>query len=213
MDEIMKLLSSDQGKQLVSGISSQLGIKPQDASSGLGAAMPLILGAMKNNTSSAVGSQSLLGALGDSRHSSGGLLENLSSILGGDSIDPDILADGAKILGHVFGGQEHHAAGAVSKASGLNMDSVMSLMKVAAPFIMSYLGQKTTQAGIKDETGIGDLLGGLLGSQGSDMASMASLIQGFEDNDSSVDDIASALSKGMGGSKGSLGSLLDGLLK
>ena len=213
MDEIMNLLSSDQGKQLVSGVSSQMGMKPQEASSALGAALPLILGAMKNNASSEAGTQSLLGALGNSRHSSGSLLENMSSILGGDSIDSDTIADGAKILGHVFGGQENNAAGAVSKASGLNMDSAMNLLKIAAPFIMGYLGQRTSQAGIQDQSGIDDLLGSLLGSQGADMQSMASLIQGFDNNDSSVEDIASALSKGLGGSKGGLGGLLGGLLK
>ncbi len=213
MDEIMKLLSSDQGKQLVSGVSSQMGMKPQDATSALGAAMPLILGAMKNNASSEAGTQNLLGALGDSRHSSGSLLENIGSILGGDSIDADTIAEGGKILGHVFGGQENNAAGAVSKASGLNMDSAMNLLKIAAPFIMSYLGQRTSKAGVQDQAGIDDLLGGLLGSQGSDIQSMASQIQGFDNNDSSIEDIADALSQSLGGSKGGLGGLLGGLLK
>jgi hypothetical protein len=78
---------------------------------------------------------------------------------------------------------------------------------------MSYLGQRTSQAGIQDQSGIDDLLGGLLGSQGSDMQSMASLIQGFDNNDSSIDDIADALSKGLGDSKGGLGDLLGGFLK
>ncbi|MGA9269821.1 MAG: DUF937 domain-containing protein [Lutimonas sp.] len=209
----MKLLSSDQGKQLVSGVSSQMGMKPQDATSALGAAMPLILGAMKNNASSEAGTQNLLGALGDSRHSSGSLLENIGSILGGDSIDADTIAEGGKILGHVFGGQENNAAGAVSKASGLNMDSAMNLLKIAAPFIMSYLGQRTSKAGVQDQAGIDDLLGGLLGSQGSDIQSMASQIQGFDNNDSSIEDIADALSQSLGGSKGGLGGLLGGLLK
>ena len=168
---------------------------------------------MKNNASSEAGTQSLLGALANSKHSSGSLLENMSSILGGDSIDADTIADGGKILGHVFGGQENNAAGAVSKASGLNMDSAMNLLKIAAPFIMSYLGRQSSQAGISDQAGIDSLLGGLLGSQGADMQSMASLIQGFDSNDSSVEDIASALSKGMGGTKGGLGGLLSGFLK
>jgi len=44
------------------------------------------------------------------------------------------------------------------------------------------------------------------------MQSMASLIQGFDGNDSSVDDIAGMLTGGSG-SGGGLGSLLGGFLK
>ena len=56
------------------------------------------------------------------------------------------------------------------------------------------------------------MLGGLLGSQGGNMQSMASLIQGFDSNDSSLDDIAGALSGGLG-SNNDIGSMLKGFLK
>ena len=92
------------------------------------------------------------------------------------------------------------------------MNSAMNMLKVAAPFIMSYLGKKTKENNVSESGGLGDLLGGLLGSQGGSMASMASLIQGFDGNDSSIDDIAGMLG---GGSKssGGLGGLLNDFLK
>lgn len=212
MDEILDLLNSDLGKQFVSGTSTQLDLDEKSATGALSSALPLILGAMKNNAASDEGSQNLLGALGNSKHGSGGVLDNLGSVLGGDSIDQGVMDDGGKILGHLFGGQEQNAAGTLSKSSGLDMDSAMNLLKVAAPFIMNYLGKKTSQNNVSDRGGLEDMLGGLLGSQGGNMQSMASLIQGFDSNDSSLDDIAGALSGGLG-SNNDIGSMLKGFLK
>jgi hypothetical protein len=212
MSGILDLLSSEMGQQLIQGASSQMGMDNNSTSSALSAAIPLILGGLKNNTGSVEGSEQLLGALQNSKHSSGSMLDNLGSILGGSEIDKDVMEDGGRILGHVFGGQENNAANALSKSSGIDMNSAMNLLKVAAPMVMSYLGKQTSQNNISDQGGISDLIGGLLGGQGADMASMASLIQGFDGNDSSLDDIAGMLT---GGSKssGGLGDLLGGFLK
>lgn len=212
MDDILGLLNSDLGKQLINGTSNQMGLDKQSTTGALSSAIPLILGAMKNNAGSDQGSQELLGALGNSKHSSGGLLDNLGSVLGGDSIDSDVMDDGGRILGHIFGGQEKTAVGTISKSSGLDMDSAMNLLKVAAPLIMSYLGKKTSQNNIADKGGLEDLIGGLLGGQGKEMQSMASLIQGFDNNDSSVEDLAGELTKGLGGNS-SIGGLLGSFLK
>ena len=123
------------------------------------------MGAMKNNTGSADGAAGLLGALTNSKHSGGGLLDNLGSILGGGGIDDDVMADGGNILGHVFGGQESNAAGVISKASGIDMKSAMSILKLAAPFVMSYLGKQVLSKGVSDGNGLGDLLGGISSSE------------------------------------------------
>jgi len=212
MSGILDLLNSEMGQQLVNGAGKQMGLDSKSTTSALSTAMPLILGALKNNSNSAEGSAQLLGALNSPAHSGGARLDNMSSILGGDSIDQDVLDDGANILGHVFGGQESNAANALSKSSGLDMNSAMNMLKVAAPFIMSYLGKQTKDNNVSESGGLGDMLGGLLGSQGGDMASMASLIQGFNGNDSSIDDIAGMLGGG-GKSAGGLGGLISGFLK
>lgn len=212
MSGILDLINSEMGQQLVSGAGGQIGLDKNSTSAALSTALPLILGAMKNNASSAQGSEQLLRALDNSRHSNGSMLDNLGSILGGGSIDQDVMDDGGKILGHLFGGQESNAANTLSKSSGIDAGSAMNLLKVAAPFIMSYLAKQKSQKNVSDQGGLGDLLGGMLGGQGSTMESMASLIQGFDSNDSSVDDIASLVS-GISGSKGGLGSMLDSFLK
>ena len=209
MSSILDLLNSSQGNDLIGGTSQQLGLSKAQTASALGAAMPLILAAMKNNSSTSDGAAGLLGALGNSKHS-GGILDNLSSILGGSGIDEDVLTDGGNILGHVFGGQQNNAAGAISKSSGIDMNSAMSLMKVAAPFIMGYLGNQAKNNNVSDGNGLSDMLGGLLGNNGNAMQDMASKLQGFDNNDFSVDDIAGLLSSGSKGA-GGIGGMLKGL--
>ena len=46
---------------------------------------------MKNNASTPQGADGLLSALGNNKHS-GGILDNLGSILGGSGVDDDVLA-------------------------------------------------------------------------------------------------------------------------
>lgn len=209
MSGLLDLLSSDAGKQLVNGASSQLGLNKASTASALGTIIPLILGGMHNNASTSSGAAGLLGALGNSKHN-GGILDNLSSILGGSNIDDDVLTDGGNILGHVFGGQEQNAANAISKSSGINLNSAMKLMKVAAPFVMGYLGKHAMNKGVSDQNGISDLLGGLLGDDNNNQKDMASKLQGFDNNDLSVDDIAGLMTGGKsGGILGALGKLFS----
>ncbi|MDH3322026.1 MAG: DUF937 domain-containing protein [Flavobacteriaceae bacterium] len=199
MNGILDLLNSDSGKQLINGSSKQLGINKANAASALGAAIPLILGAMQNNASSPNGAKGLLGALGNSRHN-GSIMDNLEGILGGDKIDDDVLADGGNILGHIFGGQQENAANAVGKTSGIDLSSVMNIMKVAAPFVMGYLGKNAMKNGVSDQNGLSGLLGGLLGDDNDNQKELAHKLQDFDNNDFSVDDIA-GLMKGDSDSK------------
>lgn len=205
MSGILDLMNSSMGKELINGASQQMGLDKGSTTSAIGAAMPLILGAMKNNTSTSNGAEGLLNALGNSNHN-GSMLDNLGSILGGSNIDDDVMADGGNILGHVFGGQENNAANAISKSSGIDLNSAMNIMKVAAPFVMSYLGKQTKSNNISDQGGIADLLGNLLGNDGGANQDMASKLQDFDNNDFSIDDI-SGLMKGGGKSGDILGTL------
>ena len=208
MGGILDLLQSDIGKTLISGAGQQLNLDKGSTTAAMSSAIPLILGALKNNASTPDGASGLLRALGSSQHSGGGVMDRLGSILGGDNIDDDVMQDGSKILGHVFGGQEKNAANVIGNTSGIDMKSAMKVMQVAAPIVMSYLGRKSSNEGVSDQKGLDSLLGGLLGGTEQKIASK---VQGFDNNDSSIEDIAGMLlGKGSGGG---IGSLLGGFLK
>jgi hypothetical protein len=135
----------------------------------------------------------------------------LGNILGGNSIDEDVLQDGAGILHHVFQGKEQNVAGAVSKSSGMDPGSAMNALKVAAPVLMGLLGKETRQRNVTDQNGIGDLLSGLLGGESQQQESLVTRLLDADNDGSVIDDVAGMLLN-QGSKKGGMGGLLRGLL-
>lgn len=211
MSGILDLLNGPMGKVLVNGAASQLGLEKNKAGSAIEAALPLILGAMKNNASNSDGAAGLLKALGDDRHS-GGILDNLGSILGGSQIDDDVLQDGSGILGHVFGGKQENVAAAVSKSSGIDMGQALNILKVAAPIVMGFLGKEKRQQNISDAGQLQNLLGGMLGGSSQQSQSIVTRLLDADGDGSVIDDVAGMLlNSGSKKGGGLLGNILGGL--
>jgi hypothetical protein len=213
MAGIQDLLNSQIGKELIGGTSSQLNINPQIAATALNAAMPMILGAMKNNAAKPEGAAGLLKAFGSEKHSSGGILDQLSTVLGGNGIDQNVMTEGSKILGHLFGNQQSNAAEVVGKSSGLDMNTAESLLKIAAPLVMGYMGRNALQKSASNEQDVMGLLDDFLGDDNKEeLLQSVGKIQDFDNNDDTTDDIAKVFS-GLGGNRGILGGLLGNLFK
>jgi len=208
MSGLLDLLSSPMGKQLISGVASQTGQSTDQTGSVLSMALPVLMGAMKKNASTPEGAQGLMNALSGGKHD-GGLLDNLGSLFGG-GVDQSVMDDGAGILGHVLGGKQAQVENALSSKSGMDAGTIATILKVAAPLLMSYLGKQTQQQNVSEASGLENMLGGLLG--GSDGGrQQQSLIESFLDSDgdgSILDDVASMA---LGGKKGGIGGLLGGL--
>jgi hypothetical protein len=210
MAGILDLLNSDLGKTLIQGASSQAGAPANKTSDLLSMALPVLMGAMKQNASTPEGAAGLMGAL-QGKHG-GGLLDNLGDFFGG-GVDDSAMQDGAGILGHVLGGKQNNVQNALSKQSGLDAGTVGTILKVAAPILMGYLGKQTQQSNVSGSNGIGDLLSGMLGGNSGQGAKQQSMIESFLDADgdgSIVDDLAGMLLN-QGGNKGG-GGMLGGLL-
>ncbi|MFD0962511.1 DUF937 domain-containing protein [Pseudofulvibacter geojedonensis] len=209
MSGILDLLNSDLGKTIISGVSNQTGQPADKTSSVLTMALPVLMGAMKRNASTPEGAAGLMGAL-SSKHD-GSILDNLGGLFSG-GVDQSVMDDGAGILGHVLGSSESNVTNALSQKTGMSSESVMQILKIAAPIIMGYLGKQSRQNNVSNSNGIGDLLGGLLGG-GTGAPQQQTLIESLLDGDgdgSILDDVAGMV---LGGSqkKGGLGGLLGGL--
>ncbi len=146
------LLSQLQQGQTVQQVSKQLGVAPEQASSAISSALPLLLGALGTNASDPQGSQSLLNALqrdhlGGGGGGGGGLDIGglLGSIMGGGTASP--ATNGAGILGHVFGGQTPQAASLLGQKTGLGGEKSGQLLAILAPIVMSFLAQRFAQRG------------------------------------------------------------------
>ncbi|MGB5646025.1 MAG: DUF937 domain-containing protein [Muriicola sp.] len=207
MSGLLDLLSGPMGKQLISGVAGQTG-QPEDKTADvLSMAMPLLLGAMKKNTSDPQNAAGLMNAL-SSKHN-GSILDNLGGLFQG-GVNSDVINDGAGILGHVLGNKQTTVENALSQKSGMDAGSIAQILKIAAPIVMGFLGRQKAQGNVSDANGLSSLLGSMLGGQPKQNQSLIhSLIDA--DGDGSVLDDVAGMVLGTKEKKGGLGGMLGGL--
>ena len=209
MSGLLDLLNSPMGKQLISGVAGQTGQSESNTANVLSMAMPLLMGAMKKNSSSSEGAQGLMNAL-SSKHD-GSILNDLGGLFGG-GVDQSVMDDGAGILGHVFGSKQPQVENALSSKSGIDAGSIAQILQIAAPILLGYLGKQTRQQNVSSPDDLSGLLGGLMG--GNNTQKEQSLIETFLDSDgdgSVIDDLAGMVLNSGGKKSGGLGGLLGGL--
>ena len=195
------------GRELIQGVSRETGQPENKTADVLGMALPLLMGAMKKNASSPEGAQGLMNAL-SSKHN-GSILDDLGGLFGG-GVDAGVLNDGAGILGHVLGSRQPAVETALSQKSGMDADTIASILKIAAPIILGYLGKQRAQNNISDADGLTSLLGSMLGGQPRSNQSLITSLIDADGDGSVLDDVADMM---MGGSKkkSGLGGMLGGL--
>lgn len=115
-------------------MAQQLGIDPSQANAAVGAALPLLMGALGRNASQPQGAEALFGAL-QKDHAGLDLGSVLGSVLGGGG-------QGQEILGHVLGNRTPRAQQALGQATGLGGDKVNMLLRWLAPIVMAYLAKR-----------------------------------------------------------------------
>lgn len=154
-------------------ISAQLGTTPQQANEAIGAALPLLLGALGRNAAEPQGAQALFGALGRDHggmdlgsvlggvlgslggqgaggRGAGGLGDLLGGLLGGGAAAGPSAFGGRQgnldgLLGNIFGGQQQRAESGLGQATGLGSGGAQTLLKLLAPMLMAFLAQRFTQ--------------------------------------------------------------------
>jgi len=156
----------------VSDIAKQFGIPESVAEAAVEQIIPAVIGGMAANSQSESGAKSLEQALGQ---------HDKPLPAGKVKIESIDTVDGGKIVKNVFGERAPQVAEAVAdtNSSGdVTKDLIAKLLPIVAPIIIAFianqfLGQKSAApepaaapAPASGDGGIGDLLGGLLGSQG-----------------------------------------------
>ncbi len=184
--DIQKLLSELLSADSVKGLSKASGASQKDVKKVVAAVLPSLLGGAKAQAESGDTAEGFTQALSDHAKDD---TSDIKSFLA--NVD---LEDGAKIIGHLLGGNQENTTKAVSAQTGVSAKKTGNILSSLAPLLMSLLGQQTGS----DSSGssIGSLMGSLLGN-----VDITSLLGGL-------------LGGGSGNSSGSmnLGSLLGGLL-
>lgn len=138
-------------------MSQQLGVNTQQIQSAVGAAVPLLLGALGKNASQAQGAADLFSALQrDHAQTMPQGLGDLGSLLGavlGGGASQSAAGNGAAILGHIFGNSRQQAEAGLGQATGLG-DKAGQLLSILAPIVMAFLANRV-QAGQMDASTLG----------------------------------------------------------
>ena len=142
-------------------VAHQLGIDPAQASTAIGTALPLLLGALGRNASQPEGAQALFGAL-QNDHAGMDIGSVLGAVLGGGQSRQ---TDGDGILGHIFGGQQQRAQAGIAQATGLQGGQASQLLKILAPIVMAYLAKRMFSQSGGAQQASPDVLGQVLGQE------------------------------------------------
>lgn len=158
--DLTSLLSTMLSVDSVGSISQTAGVSIGEAQSVLGSALPSLLnGALEQSKGddTAAGFDNAL-----AQHAADDT-SNVASFF--SKVD---LTDGSKIISHLLGG-DGQAVSSISMKAGVSQKGTANILSAAAPFLMSLLGQQTSQSG-QNSAGTSGLLGSLL--QNVDLSSM-----------------------------------------
>lgn len=150
MDALTQIITQQLAGGAVSSIAQRLGISESTANTAVQVAVPLILAAMARNASNPQGAESLHQAVTNDHD--GSIFDNLTGYLNNPQT-----ANGAGILGHVFGGQQASVQNNLAQATGMDQSSAAGVLETVAPVVMGALGQTQQQSGL-DAAGLSNML-------------------------------------------------------
>jgi len=150
MNAITQIITQQLGGRAVSEIAQRFGISESKANAAVQIAVPLILTAMARNASQPEGAESLHQAINNDHD--GSIFNNLMGYLGNPQS-----ANGAGILGHVFGAQQPVIQNNLAQATGMDQTSAGGLLETIAPLVMGAVGQSQQERGL-DSSGLSNLL-------------------------------------------------------
>ena len=150
MNAITQIVTQQLGGSAARTIAQRFGISETTANTAIQMAVPLILTAMARNASQPQEAQNLHQAVATDHD--GSIFDNLTGYLQNPQS-----ANGAGILGHVFGSQKPAIENNLAQATGMDQSSAGGLLETLAPLVMGSLGKAQQQNGL-DASGLSDLL-------------------------------------------------------
>jgi len=192
---MLDMLQERLGGDAVRQIGQRLGTDPSTTQSAIAAALPMIVGGLAKNAQDPAQAGSLANAL--QKDHDGSILDDVAGYLGGGQP----AADGAGILGHIFGGRTGAVEQGVSQVSGMEPGKTSALLSMLAPLVMGALGKSARERGL-DPGGLASMLGGereraAQQAPGGLMGMLSGLLD--RDHDGSVvDDIGGMISSRFG---------------
>ena len=188
--DIFKLLNEQMNdRETLDKLGGSVGAAPDQVQQLAQIGLPALLQALGRNAATSEGAASLASALDQHQDDD---VDDLDGFL--NNVDRE---DGAKMLQHIFGGNNARVENKLAQKTGMEMNQVSGLMAQLAPLLIGALAQQKKQQNV-DQSGITDMLGGLLqqsaGSKNNFMNMAMDLLDA--DNDGSIMDDLGGMFKG-----------------
>ena len=142
MNDALKMLNQSGA---LDQVSQMLGVNEQEAASAIAEVLPSLIQGMQGQARNTETQQGFLQALSD--HSKDNT-DDIRSFI--KTVDTD---DGAKIVKHLLGAKEEEVATKAQKKSGLDTKTIIKIMAIAAPILMSKMGKNAEKNAKKSGTG------------------------------------------------------------
>ncbi|NNG15489.1 MAG: DUF937 domain-containing protein [Gemmatimonadales bacterium] len=193
MPTLLETLAGQLAGARTARMSQNIGANQDITQKAIGAALPLLLGALAKNATNRDGADALHRAV--AKDHDGSVLRDLDGYVG----RPDTQT-GDGILRHVLGAKRPAVEAGISKASGLDTKGVATMMASLAPLVMGMLGQQQRQQNL-DSSGLAQMLQGEQQQAATSAPALGGLARLLDsDNDGQItDDLAKIGSKLLGG--------------
>lgn len=150
MNAITQIVTQQLAGGASRAIAQRLGVSEATANTAVQMGVPLILAALARNANQPQGAESLHQAINNDHD--GSIFDNLMGYV----TNPQS-ANGAGILGHVFGSQQPAIQNNLAQATGLDQNAAGGLLETLAPLVMGAVGKTQQQEGL-DASGLSNLL-------------------------------------------------------
>ena len=205
---MLEELAGALGGETLGQLAGALGADNDAVSKGVAAALPALLGGLARNAREPEGAAALSNAMGADHD--GSILDSLGAIFGGSQwAQQQANRHGERILGHVFGQSRPRVEQQVQQTSGLDSSIVTKLLPLLAPVVLGYLGKKLRGGGSEQVANSLQQERAAVQQNDGVFGSILDMLDGDDDNDGGLMDMAGDLLKGQAG-RMILGKLLGG---
>jgi len=139
---LVEVLQNTLGNQISKLASSAWNESEANTQKAVNAAIPAILTGFLNKGTNIVGAQNLITKLNSESDAS--VLDTIKGLVDENFDFSTILSKGSSIIQYLFGDKTDSVTDLISGFSGVKKESSFNILKLAAPFIFSWIGQKVS---------------------------------------------------------------------
>lgn len=154
--DILALIKNKIDDKVVNDLSAFLGENPENISSALSVATPMVFGNIIAFSSTQDGTQNIMDILKDGGHN-GEILESLSDLLGNFDKTQLLMTIGSNIFNHFAGNNANLIIEKFSSLSSIRKTSAASLLGFASPVVLGVIGKIVNSEGLTTSS-LGQLL-------------------------------------------------------